>query len=323
MNLGCLLYKLGVPIILPESRSKSFKHCAMSAELIHLDSNISIQRTEEIQVYIIASDDLRLFCYGLVLQHSTLGECLHQYLAFKIIVHRMFDDMLTSNPARLSAQRRLLEPFTLLHSISQFEITGTANLEYCAKISAKVSCVCPTQKEFLSKVLKLRDKGHEYARQSDLRSAIEIYKMAISLLLTICYGPKITDVGEYFDKWQHNLEYTYLNIEGNLAISHYRLHEFEEAHFWACRATIPVDSKHGKPKRFENCYAKLVYLKAIASTLLDKRPQAVEELCEGLKHVRKEVYKDQKLVVMRRYARYQIDVLGSITVLKAMGLDPS
>lgn len=293
----------------------------MSAEL-DLDPTIRTKRTEEKQVYILASDDLRLFCHGLLVQQYIFSDQL-QYLAFKITVHRMFDDMLTSNPAQPSAQRRLLEPFTVLHSIPQFKITGTANLEYCAKVAAKMSRVPPTTKESQAKVLELRDKGHEYARQSDLRSAIETYKMAIRLLLTTCYGPKIADPDEDPDKWQHSLGYTFLGLKGNLAGSHYGLGEFEEAHFWACQAIIPFKSKYGKPKLYEAFYAKLVYLKAIASARLDKRSQAVEELCEGLKHVTKEVYKDEQLVAMRCYARYQIDVSGSSTVFKAMGLGPS
>lgn len=321
MDLGWLLYKLGIAIILPEGKSKSFKHCAMSVEL-DLDSTISIERTEENRVYVIASDDLRLFCHGLLMLHYNLSDCL-QYLVFKVTVHRMFDDMLTNNPARTSAQHRLLEPFTVLHSIPQFEITGTANLEYCAQVAAKVSRVPPTLKESQARVLELRDKGHEYARQSDLRSAIEFYKMAISMLITTCDESKIADPDENFDKWQHVLGYTYFDLEGCLAHSHYGLDELEEAHFWACEATTPIKSNRGKPELYEKCYAKLVYLKAIASARLDKRPQAVEELCEGLKDVSKEVYKDQHLVEMRRYARYQINVLGNMTVPKAMGFGPS
>ncbi len=91
-------------------------------------------------------------------------------------------------------------------------------------------------------------------------------------------------------------------LVANLVDLSYRLDELEDAHFWACHGRH-LGPREGTMK-FEKLFAKLLYLKAIASARLGEHPQAVEELCEGLKFVTRE--------------RIETEGPGDIRVLKAM-----
>ncbi len=69
---------------------------------------------------------------------------------------------------------------------------------------------------------------------------------------------------------------TKLTLVANLADLNYRLDELKDAHVWACHDTH-LDPREGTMK-LEKLFAKLVFLKAIASARLGKHPQAVEKL---------------------------------------------
>lgn len=288
----------------------------MSVDFSRLNTPLGVKSQEENLCYIIVSDDVQLLCQGFLLQH-TVGSGIFKYCQFKVTIHCMLDDMLSKNPAQTSPQRRLLEPFTVLHSVPHFKIAGPANTEYCASIAAQVSRMAPTVEEDFHNVIELRDKGHEHLGRDDLKGALRFYRTAFSHILSTC-SPRKT-VGTDWTTFQPGLPdaiiATWLNLVTNLALLHYRLEEWEDAHVWACYAT-QIDPR----KNVMNLHAKLVYLKAMSSARLSKHPQAVEELCEGLKFVTKEAYKDKQLLAMRREVRFEIKGLGGIRLLKAMGI---
>lgn len=309
----------GIPTFLEGRNAETFKHCSMSVDFERLNTSPRVKSQENKPCYVIASTDVKLLCETFLIQHIVISGVFQHYV-FRITIHRMFDDMLSKIPAEKSPQRRLLEPFTVLYGIPHFRIAGPANTEYCAGIVAQVSRIGPTIGEYFNQVIELRDKGHENLSRNDVKGAIKSYKMAYSLLISRCLRRNVVgpDWTGFYSGLQGAVVDMYLALAANLAFSHFSLDEWGDANFWACDATR-WGPRRGTLQR-ENWYAKLVYLKAIASARLGKKPQAVEELCEGLKPVPRESYKDKKLIAMRREARFQIKGLGGIRVLKAMGI---
>lgn len=318
-NLGRLMNLKGIHVFLEGRKAETFKHCAMSVNFDRLNTALRIKSQEDEPCYVIASTDLQLLCQSLLIQHTVIGSVFKHY-EFRVTIHRMCDDMLSKTPAQTSSQRRLLEPFTVLHGVSHFAITGPANTEYCASIIEQVSRMAPAVEECFSSAIELRDKGHEYVLQNDLEGAVKVYELAFSQLITTCLRCRLagTEWLALHPELPGAIVDTYLTLVVRLAFTSYRLDAFEDVHLWACDATR--FDPNGRAMGRENSYAKLVYLKATASARLGRHPQAVEELCEGLKLVTKEAYRDKQLLAMRREMRYQIKGLGGIRLLKAMGI---
>ena len=107
----------------------------MSVDIEHLDTATMSQETKQ--------DNVRLLCQSLLLENMVFDKTFQRY-EFRITVHRLFDDMCSRTPAQTSPQRLLLEPLTELHSVPHFEMTSTANAEYCNRIAAQVSRKGPT-----------------------------------------------------------------------------------------------------------------------------------------------------------------------------------
>ena len=315
-NLARVMNIKGISFFLEGRKAEIFSHCSMSVDIDRLSTPLRVKSQEDKSCYVIASTDVQLLCESLLIQHTVISGIFKKY-EIRITIHRMFDDMLTKIPAQNSPQRHLLEPLTTLHSVSHFRIAGPANSDYCASIAAQVSRVGPTVIDYFNQVIELRAKGHAYISRNDLKDAIKAYKMAFSLLISTCLRCRIVglDWTDFHPDLPGTVVETYLALEVSLAFSHYSLDEWEDAHFWACNA-----SEYGPRKNYDNCYARLIYVKAIASARLGKHEQAIKELCEGLKFVNRELYKDKQLVAIRREARYQIKGLGGIEVLKAMGI---
>lgn len=318
-GFGRIMNMKGIPFVLEGRKASTSKHCAMSVEFDHLNTAMRSKSQEDKSCYVIASEDLELLCQSLLIQDTIIGKVFQRH-EFKIIIYRMLDDMLSKVPAQNSPQRRLLEPFTVLHGVPHIKIVGPANTEYCASITAQVSRMGPTIGQCFKNVIELTNKGHEHLNQNDLEGAIEVYKMAFSQLVSTCLRSRYADGrGLAPHPILHNAVVDAdLILLSNLAFLHYRLDRLGDAHFWACEAT-KFDPSSGWMQH-DNYFAKLVYLKAIASTRLGKHQQAVEELCEGLRLVVREAYKDKRLLAMRREARHEIKGLGGIRLLKAMGI---
>ena len=309
----------GIPFVLEGRKASTFKHCAMSVAFDRLNAATGSRSQQDKSCYVIAAEDLQLLCQGFLIRQAVFGNVFQQH-EFRVTIYRMCDDMLSKIPAQNSPQRRLLEPFTVLQGVPNFKIVGAANTEYCASIAAQVSRIAPTIAQCFNTVIRLRDKGHELVHQNDLKGAVKVYKMAFSQLICTCLPLKNAGVQEF--KAHPSLPCViidaYLILIANLAFLHYRLDQFEDAHFWACQATEFNPRSEGMQR--EHFHAKLVYLKAIASARLGNHPQAAEELCEGLRLVTREAYKDKRLLAMRREARHEMKGLGGIRLLKAMGI---
>lgn len=320
-NLRGLMDIKGIPVFLEGRKAESCRHCAMSVDFDRLNTRSRTKNQDDKPCYVIAASDVELLCQSLLFEHMVVQNNILNIGEFKVTIHRMCDDMLSKIPARNSPQRRLLEPFTVLHSVPHFKIAGPANTEYCASIAARVSRTGPTAGEYFNKVIELRDKGLNHLNRNDLQGAVKLIKSAYSQLITTCVRRKAVEpesagfhpelIGAIVD--------TSTTLVAHLVFLHYRLDDMDDTHYWACNA-LQYGSRRSMTTRRENLYAKLVYLKAIASARMGRQARAVEDLCEGLKAVTRDAYKDRELVAMRREARYRIKGLGGIRVLKAMGI---
>lgn len=315
-DLGPLVKTLGIPQLLRDHQAERFKYCAMSIYCGRHTSATQIKSHGEKKYYVIASDDLQLLCQSFLIQSVSRSNILGQP-KFRVTVYRNFDGALIDDPAPSSPQRRLLEPLTALPSASYLEFSGSVNMKYCAKIAARVSRTAPTIEECFVEAIQLMDKGLGNIARNDLKSAVEAYKMAY-IHLSHFYIPRIAPF-----RARRRTDFDIrMTLRANLAFAHYTLEEFEDAHFWA------LDAIRLGPRKatlhWETLHAKTVYVQAIASTRLGNYKQGVDELCNGLRLVRQEVYVDEGFVQWRMRARTQIkgrDGGDKVRLLRAMGIE--
>ena len=316
-DIGVLLKFRGIPYFLKGPRAEQFKHGAMSVDFDCQDTTAIERGQEDKPWYVIALDDLQSLWQSFTFYRNCVGNGLQHY-EFRVNIHRMFGDTLNEVLAARSPQRRLLEPFTVLDSITRFEITGSANTKYCASIAARVSRKGPTVEECFDEITELKRKGLEQYRRNDLEGATQTYKMAISqLIYNYCSRTLfVPDWPELHPQQYEIANGTKITLMTDLAILHYNLGEFEDAHFWACDGAYVGPGT--QMAQFETLFAKLVYVKALASIQLGRFWPGVEELCKGLLFVTERVYQDTHLMLMRYEAARQIGPVAE--ALKVMRL---
>ena len=310
----------GIPGILKGHKAESFKHCTMSVDLDRLNNTSGLRAT----CWIIALDDLQLLCHVLLYYHYITYGSLFQHYEFRITVHRLFDYMLNPPSTGSSFARRLLEPFTVLHSVPHFEIAGPINGEYCANIVAQVYRRAPTLKEWFDSGIALREKSFEQLRQANFKGAAETSRMAISHFTSSCSRDTVagTEWTTLSPDQQIAINDAYVDVVANLALACYNLENCEDAHFWAWFATeaIPRNST----MRRMGLYTQLVYMKATVVAYSGHKAYAVEELCEGLKVVDTEIYEEHKeLDWWRQEVKARLQSEGGLRLLSAMGYFPA
>ena len=313
----------GIPGILKGRKAESFKHCAMSVDLDRLNNTFELQIRRRAICWVIAFDDLQLVCQVLLYHHHIAHGSLFQHYEFSITVHRLFDHMLNQSSTGSTLVRRLLEPFTVLHSVPHFKIAGPVNREYCADIVAQVSRKAPTLEEWFDVGLALRKKSFEQLRQEDFKGAAETSRMAISHLTSSCSLETVAGV-----EWtalspdqQAAINDTYVDVIANLALACYHLENCEDAHFWSWFATESIP--RNTTMRRMGLYAQLVYLKAMVAAYLGYEVYAVEKLCEGLKVVDVAIYEEHKeLDWWRQEVKARLESKGGPRLLRAMGYLP-
>ena len=310
----------GIPGILKGRKAESFKHCAMSVDLDRLNNTSRLKIWRPATCWIIALDDLQLLCQVLLYHHHIAHGSLFQHYEFSITVHRLFDNTLNQSSTGSSLVRRLLEPFTVLHSVPHFKIAGPIKREYYANIVAQVSRSAPTLEEWFDIGIALREKSFEQLRQKNFKGAAETSRMAISQFTSSCSretvaGTVWTTLSPY---QQATINDAYVDVIANLALAYYSLENCEDAHFWAWFATeaIPRNST----MRRMGLYAQLVYMKAMVAAYLGHKAYAVKELCEGLNVVDTEIYEIHKeLDWWRREVNARLQPEGGLRLLEAMG----
>ena len=317
----------GIPGVLKGRKAESFEYCTMSVDLDRLYNTFGLQIRRRATCWIIAFDDLQLLCHVLLYHHHIAHGSLFRHYEFSITVHRFFDLLFNQSSTGSTLVRRLLKPFTVLHSVPHFKITGpinSINREYCTNIIAQVSRKAPTLEEWFDIGLALREKSFEQLRQSNFKGAAETSRMAISHLISSCSQETVagTEWTSLSPEEQAATNDTYVDVIANLALAYYHLENCDGAHFWAWFATMSIP--RNSTMRRMGLYAMLVYIKAMVLAYLGQKAYAVEELLEGLKVVDASVYEEHKeLDWWRQEVKARLQSVGGPKLLRAMGYLPA
>ena len=318
-----LLESKGIPIFLQDRQAETFEHCAMSIDQDRSDNAVRSESHEGKSCCVIASDDVRWLCVIFLVEYINIKD-MPAHWTFKVTVHRRFEDTSIDDQAPNLPQRRLLEPFTVLHETPHFEIVGSVSSAYCTSIAAHVSRMCPTVKTFFDGFFLLWGKGRKAWSEADLRGAVIFHKMAFAQLQYFYFPPmfKMQDRGAFYPRRDYYAYAARLKIREDLAILHFRLKEFEDAIFWACYGVL-YEKEKMITLYWTQVHAKLVYVAAISTVLLHDRKKAVEMICSGLESIRPDVYQHQELVKFRKHAWLLMRGAGEaedLRLLRALGV---
>ena len=292
----------GIPTFLRGRKAAKFKHCAMSIDQGRSDNPVRSENDKGKSCCIIALDDVRPLCEIFLANYVTIRD-IPAHWTFKVTIHRSFEGSSIDDQAPNLPQRRLLEPFTVLHDIPEFEVVGSVSSAYCTSIAAQVSRMSPTMVTCYKGIAQLGDRGQKEADRNNFRESIALHKMAFARLHYF-FLPRMTkmrDRGALLPGAESVTYRTRLNIRANLASLHYRLEEWEDAKFWASNwARYELEILKTLPWKL--IHAKLVYIAAISSVLIDKREKALKWIYWGLKSVTPDIYQDREIFTLRKRA---------------------
>lgn len=236
--------------------------------------------------YVVAYDDLGSICQVLKYQDG-IGMRNLSDTTFEVTIHHRFE--LRIRPRPNSVQRRLLEPFTGLHSVRKFTITGHVNTEYAKIVIARVTRPAPGVEETIDRVMLMTREARNLSDRRHHAQAIDKYKSAL-VQSFIKLAPKVLQKGPLIGR-TGSFAFRYLDfmLASKIAMCHAELDEWEEAHYWACEAT--------KTTFFPIKYAEAIYRMAwVVDIESNKAVQDLETLFEKLTDTPEEgLYMDQDL----------------------------
>ena len=306
----------GIPTFRRGRKAAEFKHCAMSIDQDRSDNAVRSGSRKGKTCCVIASEDIRPLCEIFLIGNIYIPD-ISAHWTFKVTIHRSFEDSSIDDQAPNLPQRRLLEPFIVLHDTPNFEIVGSVSSAYCTSITAQVSSMSPTMGACLNQIIQLSDKGRKEANRKDLRSAVELHKFAFAQLHYF-YFPRILalrDRGVLHPDIAHFAFVIRATIRANLAEYHYKLGEPEDALFWARYETLFERNLFNTD--LMPIHARLVYIEQISS-LFRNRKKAGEMTGKWLKSVRPDVHQDKHLVQPRTQAWLRMRGAGEAEDLKLL-----
>ena len=187
-------------------------------------------------------------------------------------------------------QRILLEPFSILHSVNNFEIISMngkmerIDAQLMKEVKEKAGGLPPSIEEVVIATIKIEDDGNEAFRAGDFSHAAVLYKSAWEDLGARHY---------YYRQWLYNPAEFFesdrrrLHVRLRLRVAAFLcLQLWSEAHE---TATQEIKSIAGIKDFGSGTYcgpsdlAKLYYLRAQASEGMGKLTQAVEDVREALR----------------------------------------
>ena len=311
----------GIPTFLRGLKAAEFPHCAMSIDQDRSDNAARSESHEGKTCFIIASEDIRPLCEIFLIEYVYVQK-ISAHWTLKVTIHRSFEDTSIDDQAPNLPQRRLLEPFTVLHDTPNFEIVGSVSSAYCTSIAAQVSSMSPTKMACFRQIVQLCEEGRKEANRNDLQGAIILHKSAFAQLHYF-YFPRLLFLRHRRVLNTDMAHYAFVIraiIRANLAEYHYKLGEHEDATFWA-RYNTPFDRNLFNTDLMET-HARLIYIEALSSFLLHNREKAVELIFNGLKSVRPDVYQDKRVVRLRTQAWLLMRGAGEaedMRLLRALG----
>lgn len=198
---------------------------------------------------------------------------------FEVTIHDQLNQDLSTEPRSISVQRRLLKPFTGLHSVHGFTITGRVYTHYANSIIARVTRPAPSFKETVDRVMSMTREARNLSDRGYQALAIDMYKSALvqsfnrTRYLTadsVLHRGFLVGRTELFA-----FRYLDIMVASKIAMCHAQLDEWEETHYWVCHATCT--------KFFPTEYAKIVCLIAwVVDAESEKAVQLVDTLIDKL-----------------------------------------
>ena len=237
---------------------------------------------------------------------------------FKVTIHHQFNEDLSIEPRSTSIQRRLLEPFTGLHSVLDFTITGHVNMGYANNVIAKATSPAPDVEETVDRVMSMTREARDLSDRGHHVQAIDKYKSALvqafkrTRYLT---AENVLQKGLLAGRIE-SFAFRYLEImlKSKIAMCHAKLDEWEETHYWVSDATCT--------KFFPIEYAEVFYRMAwVVEAESNKAVQDLETLIDELNNTPEEdLYVDWNFGRLKEKMRSK-EGMDSLRDLKAVMKD--
>ena len=161
------------------SKAQPFEYCAMSVTLE--DDHGDAAEQEQRWHCVITLTDLGSFCQSILYQNAVrwLSGPTLSSMAIEVGVHHHCHKVFSGRPASTSVQRRLLELFAALHSVSNIKITGNIDTEYKNSIIAKVGKPGPSVEETVAKTMNTLREARMFGDLGYHVLALEKYKFSM------------------------------------------------------------------------------------------------------------------------------------------------
>ncbi|KAL9074877.1 MAG: hypothetical protein Q9161_002016 [Pseudevernia consocians] len=299
-----ILWKQELTLLAAEEKAEVC--CSWSALRVSLHVELSVRKRDDLRVdsqIVIAADELPVLCRILrKLDNGEPGLLSNIKLVLRIFPSCQLDvdefgymgpsSRMSWHPHSLAQQRRLLEPFAVLHSMPDMDIidgdgeTQQLDAQLMANVKAKASRPPYSMEEVLDTTAKIKEQGNEAFRVGDFALALSLYESAFdNIEAGERYLDKSTEVGEGGCTEQLYFEAHFLlafRIWSNSVAALLRLQQWKVAHR---RATVLVEKIKLAAREIifdPKEVAKVHHRRALASEGMGKMARAVEEIREAL-----------------------------------------
>ena len=258
---------------------------------------------EERYHYVVAYDDLKSLCQTLLYEDAITNDDIRTLseTTLEVNIHHQSNEDLSIEPRSNSVQRRLLEPFTSLHSVLDFTITGQVNTEYANSIIVRAMSPAPRVEETVDRVMSMTPEARNLSDRGHHGQAIDKHKSALIQTFTrsrYLTAENVLQEGLLAGRTE-SFAFGYLEVmlKSRVAMCHAELDEWEETQFWACDATFT--------RLFPTKYAEAVYLIAwMVDAESNKAVHILEPLVEKLNDtLQDELYADRDLSALEKNMR--------------------
>lgn len=285
-----------------EDEVRSFR----SALRISLHVDLCIHGNDNMRLtsqFVIAANDLSVFCSilkkidnegpGLL---SSLKLILQVYPLFQLDVDAFAytgpSSRVSRSPRSLAQQRRLLEPFATLRSMT-LEIadvdgeTQYIDVQLMEDIKERAGRPPYSMKEVLDTSARIKEQGNQAFRAGDFAHANTLYKSALENLNA---GERYLDTdiqeGEFTEQTYFEAHFSLaFRIWSNTVATHLRLQQWTAAHEKAIKGIEKIETVRNAGENIvfgPGEVAKLYFRRALASEGMGKINRAVEEVRTAL-----------------------------------------
>lgn len=302
-----LCYNVGLQPLLYGKRAKDFKESAMSITISQDGNN---RKGNFFQIY--ACEDLHLLCRGLLACVLASGISAGNDLAFlrrsifAVSIHgsseRRIHELSDSTPSVSSKEHRLLEPFTKLHSIDRFNITGPVYGQYKAYITKQVARPAPSLESAIIEIMALKNEGKNAFNSNQHALAIAKYEAALLHLFTNFWDlDTIIQTGDLAKLKAYDACCSMrFQIQTMLAAALLGMKRFADCHYWASHAKSIREDRRTRARPELESYTKVAFIQVLASKGMGEIERAVWELREVVMLDQSHVLMKEQLAVLER-----------------------